>query len=930
MITMDPKALNTAYEDVRNRLNMFAKDNGLQDEINAYLVALIQNNQFNHLPHQLHLGLDVVSIISKSRFGDIVDVPVQMGHHGIDYYDDWDNFQTNKALQQQQQKISAKLLNTLSLLAAPKNYAEAYAMQKLLLNINPHFLDANHFQEFKNLRGKAELEMHRYGQQQVDNQLKQQQDQAMDKIQAVSGMQEALNEAIVGGHAEILDLLELLKAQGIEISEKLIKGLMQNQLIQKDVRTIIAYLENAEMEKIRQQKKEMKMASYQGLYDACYFTAELGNVVGSKDLVRAAQIAQAGIRIQQASDQILNASTFGVAILSPYAAIGLAVMKVFSLFQKNNSPHAMIMKQLANISRQIKALHQDVLRHFGRVDEKLNYLLEKILEGFEHLQLSLHVNIDMKLSQIQSEIATLTKITKIGFEALLTQDLSEQLQYVDDVKQGVIVNPSLTQAEYETRMGKLVRFISENANSPILNGLVYKHLLENTKGSTQQVIEILSQRPVSILHGLLGLLVEFAKVNLAVPELKTLFSKNIVHPGLWQLALQAYSDMHSIYRGKYNYDPRGVRLKQFRQQGQDLSLAINVFSSNIAFYQRIFDQLNGCRESINTSLQAAMVPVISQPSSFHLFFEVPEKLKNTKEIKKVNQEFFLRENLIQLLKKNKKAIPEIFFSAEGLALGYFEFKVHLPDSVRSRKHHHGEFGISQGGRTGLEINFIMGNQIIHITEPQLSENYNSTNLKQFYSYILTRNTKLTCKPAEIEQMKRAINQHGTVVKQKIALDMANRLQDNPSYHQLLKLNHFLIAYLIYGGFSEEAITEIKGFLLMDNIADQFAAIAQSPQQNIDLPVLKIASEIELAKIKQLIENEINENVQTKVSVLSAHLHSSLVVLDELDIARTSLVDDSIKIAHKPGQTYGELFSANPSAVPKNTSPDFTTKAMVPK
>ncbi len=938
---------NTTYKLLDQRFNTFAQDNKLGHGIKKFLEAKQQNSEFDASPYVEHALVDAASLVFSAIPIKGFVLNFDAAHHGIDYLQDKANHEALAKTDNLQRIVSENLMKTLYAVKGgmPDDPVYFLSFHKKLLNINPHFLDPIHYEEFMNLRGKAQLDASKYHYlQTIDNnkllqELQNNQDRTINRMIELKEMQVGLNTFVVNAHADLQELmLQLneqgiehsvqlksillnLKKQGIEIDDKLknvllqlrdqgveinanvLSGLLKNKLIQNDVQTVIAYLKDMELQKIKQQQHELKMANYQGLASACGFMCELGSVIGSRDLIRIGQIAHAGIQIHQAAEQLLNPAFIGTAMLSPYMAIGMAALKIFTLFQNQDNPQKIMMKQLANISKQIKELHQDMLTRFDRMDEKLDFFFKKMIAGFQHLDVTLHVYVESKLLQIQSEILTLSKITQTGFEELLLKDLFEQMQHVDDVRQGIIT-PSLSESKFHDRMGKLSRFVYDGSCSKLFNGLIYDHLLKDTPGSTQQLISICSQQSASIWHGLLGLLTKFSKDNLNMLELQQILPYEMFHPGLWQAAVDVYCNMQAIYANQYSYDLKKLNIAKFKAQGEKLLNVVNLFSTNKQLYQNLLSLIFQCNKKLEPIFKKISSSITQHAQQPRLIFEIPKSIINSDKNRKIHASFFTIDNSVKLLKKAKIEIPIVFFNAQALGLGYLEFQWHLPDSVRSRKHHKGEKAVSKGQKAGLEITFVTGTQRMTLLTPGLSDKFHCDTLDGLYFHILTY-SRFVCSGNLVNQVNAMINKDSLDAKKAHALEISQFLLQESAYHRLLKLDHFLIVYLTFGGFSEELIIAVKNNLLLDNVAEQFARFAQNLHLNV-LPEIKFSGKDCLGKIQKLIFSEIDKE---KTSQIAVYIHKGILSMDKLEIAAQALPSGVINSSYKPGQTRVEFLAA---------------------
>lgn len=923
------------YDDIRTRFNMFAEQRGLSDQINTLLVAEMEAGHFNHSPYIAHMvvnGADIVKNFAAAEYPVLDKLSLDIAHTGIDYYYDFQDHKAKAALESQRSKIADGVIETFKLLGEPRSYIEALAQQKVLLNINPHYFDAYHYEQYQQQRNKLNLAIERFSDinqrnmfvmiLQEHEKIAQHHDkyfQAMDKFKQVQDNSlKILNriDQTIPHKAQVDTLIKQLQEHGIEINDKLFTLIYQNEEIRTDLGKVLEYIDNENQAKLLQAQQQTKNANYQGLSDACHFVSELGRVTGSRELSVIGGIAQASVQIHRSVDQIMNASMSGFAIMGPYAAIGMAVLGVFSLFKRSSDPNKMIMKQLMKISKQITALHKDMSQHFQHLDEKLNYIFQKIMETFESLQLNLNISVSSKISEIQSQLETLTRICQIAFEEMLLKDLKSLVAYMGDIREGMSKLPT-SQENYEEKLRIIREFILEKSCSPLLNGTVYKDLLLPNPGHTKQMMGLLKTRDFSNLQNLLGLLVHFAKSDLKISEFQSINERQIFHPRLWQIALETYLEFKKLNDNKFEYDTKGVNLQKFSEHLHHYLKFIYQIQTNKSLYQKLFDEIKSCQNQLQIDLTAIIKTnggtiITTRP----IEYELPDKLRDQESVK-MTQTYF--SNLKGILQKAAITIPPKFHEAEQLGLGYIEIRMHMPKSLHNRstrKHRH-KYKCSKGDTAGLEINFYLAGQKLPLYKAGIvKEELKKYRLDGMYGKLIAdcKTTSPEIKRSE-QLIEQAIKQHTSTSKTQSAQRIASYLTDSASYHRLLKLNHLLLAYLTCAGLTAEQIKPLEDNLLLIDLINVYENCAKNPA-NKEMPAIQFCSPELLSQNCVAVLNHLNDMgsaLQLSPELLS--LQDLLLQLPKLNTAIPS------------SQFHGSFFP--PADRPSSAAPPVTKQVAKP-
>jgi len=921
----DAQQFNVEYEDLRQRFNRFAHEKGLADKINQLLVSEIELTQFNHEPYILHAVTDAALTPLEKLNCDLV-------HRLIDWRYDYNENKANNQLELQRKAVASELIETLRLLGIPRTYTSALAHQKLLLNINPHFLDKAHYEDFNQLREQVNLQLNRFLPEvlserftsiEADNQqLLDRQNQFLYSMRELERLQHTtlnglqnLNDS-VATKSEVEKLISELKNQGIEINDKLYAVLIQSTVTRQTLEQLVTYWKTEQYREHLREQQALKDARYQGVADSCHFLQQLGIYFDSPTLVNVSKITQAGIQIHRATDQILSAGTFSLAVLSPYAAIGSAILSIFSLFKQEQNPQQQIMRQLAQLSKQINALHREVKQIGRETNEKLSSVLQKLTDLFPNLIASTRVPIARKLSEIQSELAVLNKITRLGFEELRLNDLMSIKSHVQDIEED-ITGMTMTEALYEDYMRRLRTYATETACAPLVNGTAYQSLLKASAETTHQFIEVLDIENTHSLLGLLGLITIYARDFLKIPDFQSIEPRQIFHPEIWRITVETYLFLKKRY-SNFQYDAKNIILNVFSKQAKIVMDLIHQFRFNPNLYEELFSQLIShtvAMENIRTELSACNADSLIASESIdktmqsfanhypqhpQIHYELPPHLHGHKESENATEQFFKTTNLMELLHKQGKIIPAEFLYAEHLGLGIFNYEFHMPQLNKKHHKHTNKFRIKSGDIAGFSISFMLGGQRYPIFKPTMFKGkIKGSDLLAIYKKIALDGTE-SCYTSEISaQFKKIIYSSIQQTKRNRAEQVATKLSNSNSYHNIVRLKYFLLIYLACAGSNNTNLMQIKNKLQISNIIPILEYSAQHIEANQAFPDIKFTTVAELEGLKQEILSRINcapsqEKIIFNDNVVTEHIQASLVQIQQLSLLNDTMTNSEGK------------------------------------
>jgi len=896
---MKGREFSQCYEETRQRFNRFAEELGIRDKINALLVEEIEQSKFNHKPHLAHLFTDLVASLPKTK-----DLNMDGVHRAIDYYFDYSEHSDNENIRRMRRELSSDYLQAIELLGPANNYTQALAQSKLLYRLNPHVLDPQHIERFRNLRGDTELKMQQFAQDETNQQLEsiqlenqallQKQDSALASLEELSRVQSALKGNLqdigdsMATSSDVSDLVALLKSQGIEVSEALTGLLAKDELTRKKLNQVLTYLAANEKEKMIRCQQEMKAANYQGLSDACYFVAQVGELTGSRALATTARVAQAGVKISQAVERIASGALSGAALLGPISAIGMATLGILSLFRHSPDPHQQIMKQIEALSAQIKALHHDVLDRFDHVDQRLTFLLEIMLQSFHSAQLSQHVSVTRNLFIIQGELKTLMRYTKAGFEEMLLKDLGETVAYVDDLRDGKSSSQHLTQADYESKLRLLRSYVLERSCSPLLNGAVYAHLLEENHASTSQLVSLLQEEHVLVTQNILGLVNAFLGKR-GVEELQDIKQHHLFHPEIWRIGLSTYIALFKMMADQYYYDAKGANLIRFKEQAERMMRFFNQLQEDESLYLKVFEQIETDSQCVGQALNQ-LLEKLDEKQNFSSVLkpvDVPEKLKSHTESVRATQQFFTQDKLLSALAKREVVPPKEFIVAQELGIGQLEYTVYLPSSLYKKHHkHHGKYKVKKGEKAGVEIHFNIRGSKTLLYSPGLTIECRYTKLSGMYEYFMSLTKPVADLKKKTELISQKTKQFEKDQNKQRALRVASSLSDSPEYNRLLQYSHFLVQCAVIAGFPKELVSKIKNILFLKDVIPQYEAFSRNVSDQAELPTCRFVDGQQLGALRDEMVHFVREAKDPEIvereccSTLVAQVQAGIAEINE--------------------------------------------------
>ncbi len=826
------------YENYRKLLNANADNYELPDRINQLLVSDMEGQGFNHAKHIMSMGVDVFALVSSKDLALV--------HDGIDYYYAYQDHKGAVELANQRKAISADLIHAIESLGTPGNYTQALAMQKLICKINPSFLDASHYEQFQNLYKTSCAKVDYYaGVDTTQRLVNIEQEQA----KLVSGQEqyfslacELKNLSVNIAHkvdgvqsgmvtpAHVNELVKLLEAQGVEASDQLQVLLSQNGVVYAEVKKVVAYLADAQRQKLAAAELQKQAENIQGLSNACHFVGQLARTIQSKELATAAMLAQGSVQIYQATQQIISGAVTGLALLNPASAILMVGLGVVGFFRKQDDPNKIILRQLQNITRMIRVLHRDVLDHFALNREQISHLLTSVTTAFSNLDKFLSACVVRGIDDIQKDLSLLLHMVEIGFRELMLNDLEGLTSYVAKVKDGAIKIESANKDYITEKLCALNDYALKKSSRDIFTGEIYATVLQTN--NTQRLVEILkAAQDEHKLPYLIGLLQSYLKNQLKITSLQSKNSRKIEQPNIWALAVHAYLDLWQLAGKKVAFDTESNYLRDIQNQAENLLGFLTILQADAEIYDKLFASIIQCTASVQKEITnivqrhkqtkitvenslATQLATVKDglPREPLIIFSVPEKLQSKEKARKITNNFFSKNKLIPFLQENGITIPAEFLLAEKLGLGRFEYRYDAGDGFSKKHHRHGSYRLKAGCRAGVEISFVCQGQKMVLYAANQSVKDGGDNLENLYKRSILKATTRVYNKQTCHDMLQIIGQHLAANKKQLSLDLLNALTHSSAYQELFKSSYFMHAICACAGMPKAILQRVAAIL----------------------------------------------------------------------------------------------------------------------
>lgn len=889
-------SIDDIYEKLRQRFEMFARENELASSIEHFILLQQQNEEFNHLPHISHISADTAGLIFKN-FGADVDIV----HSSLDYFFAYQEHQNQAEIKQARVALSQKTLATIELLGLPNDYSQALAQQKLLSKLNLSFLDPVHFEQFKQRQNQINNKVIQFSQQQQNKQYQdifeqnqqqyQQQIQALNAIKQIYGMTQNNNRLISDNNAEnkqqVKLIIQRLHQLGISTENHLASIFAQNDFALSKLEVIVDYLEHQQLEKLNQQGQQYKTEQFKGVNDACQLVLTVASYTQSKPLMIAATVAQSSNCVTQAIDFILQGGMSSLGMLTPLSAIGMAVFQVFSLLRRNKNPDVqqLILKNIAQLSRQIHHLHGELQQTKKEILYRIDYYFSSLFKALEHINQTFHVTVLRQLTDISSDLQTLFELTKAGFNEVLLKDLKDSLMYLRDIEQGIKPLEDVKQSIFEKHLRVFSNFALRQSGNELFTGGFYAYLLKDIKNvdSINKTLICTNRRKIM---SLLGLVLCHGQQQLNISKLQAIENKLVVNPEIWLLAVKSYLDLQIKFYTIYEYDPKRVNHEAFLRQADHMILYVNVLQQEENIYIKLIDNISQYYLRAVKKIELALANFIQlhhyHPNSdnINIFddkkFTIPQSPKYQEYVipkvlkaKSKEANYFSLQSINNKLNQLGIKIPQVCLIAEKLGIGQLEYRFHPPQDLKhnhhkSEKHKH-KYTLKPG-QMGFEINFYFEGRCIPLYKASYINNkHHFGNLNETYNAIIKQGTQAFYNEEALNQIKYVIENRVIKDKKFLCREIYNESYDD--IQNCLTQCYWLHNYLSIAGFPEDVLTHVEKIITKLKSMEAFKSYAESSQRNIDFPLAPHFDQHEINDLKKMILDLINQ--ESVVSVFNS-------------------------------------------------------------
>lgn len=438
---------------------------------------------------------------------------------------------------------------------------ELYAYKKELLNIPPAVrqyagdrynritteVDNRIHTKITHERDTVQKRQHEQTTTQL-NEISQHNTQLMDIIQRTYSPQEIKPELF-----QPTEMTPIETAQRIAELDYLLPGLEQNskeQMAQlspemfnkavEDIAQIRGFLaDNAQQaqqqaqEQARQARAaaeiQQKLAEYDGIGQACNFTSQLGQAIGSKSLVQAGVIGQSLMKICAAKTTLDTSAVAGFAMLGPIGIIGGSALAIFQAFGPE-APDAnqIIIDMLGQIKQQIEDFRTEMHERFEETFQRFDELFRFCHNGFSHIIDRLNNNVVPRLVQLQNTLDTLAGYIE---QAELDQRLGQVSQ---DVRLGGATQVLNTQQSviYYEHLARLAHHASFTASENYCNAASRTMAQTDPHSLTLALRQLFQNSERFLMSSNIDFLKELAPINID--------QASIPNPTIWTSVVSEY------------------------------------------------------------------------------------------------------------------------------------------------------------------------------------------------------------------------------------------------------------------------------------------------------------------------------------------------------------------------------------------------------
>lgn len=836
------------YNERRERLNTLAEDRHFLDQVNAHNARCIESNAFNHIYYINRLVIDAAEVVVHNTRVKKWIPNLNFVHSANEYYHDYKNHNMNMELERENARLANDYLDMIILvLPKPKNLAEALAQKKLLANVPTDTLDGKYLTRFNQIRDKSQTSIEIYKHQadldsfqRVNEKivtLEQKQNEAINRItrqheilNEVKHLVATLDERQISIDEKLVLLQQQLAEYGLHVDESFLMVIQRHELLATGLSQVLGYLDKERQIKHDQAEQQALIAQYQGLSDTSQLLIAVGQISGNKTISLIGRIAFNTVTIAQTAHMLITQKIAGLALLTPYSAMAMAALQLFSLFRSNNNDdtNQFILKQLALLSRQIQSLHHELKTEFADLNRKIDHYFYSLMRQIQWLEKTLLLSMQHQLSIISQDMQLLRMITITGFRHVLLKELWELVSHHNDLTREISSRNIINKTDAENMLRKLRDYACFTSRTELFTGTIYKGLLgPETLITLSRLNETLAEHRESP-HDIIGLIFLYAKHGLQLPQLKSISDNAIFNITIFLTAINTYGSLKTILKDVVLYDPDKMNDLAFVTVAENVINFLLCLQQEKLIYQQFFSKISDCIERIN----AVVTHFVSTHSNAHAFsmllsfndllnthkgkrpqsygfqpFEVEPDLSGRQE----NQDFFKQENITNIIENNGFIIPDIFILAEALKLGQFECRFVAPTNI-DKKRHTSETDphkyTLKPCRGGMDIRFVFRSGIsfsLYIAS-ELSGEHKFGPLRKLYAHSIKEGTKPNFNETMLKHVFSLVSQEWLSLRKELTLLISNQI--SIAYTRLINQSYWLQLFGALAHFPQDFITSI--------------------------------------------------------------------------------------------------------------------------
>lgn len=396
----------------------------------------------------------------------------------------------------------------------------------------------------------------------------------------------------------IEDILHIFEENKIIFTEQQKECLSNNiNLLSAETRALLTSYFS-----LKSKNSDLKLTDeeYKGLIDGCAFFSAFGFIIKSPTLQKIAGISSAVIQVSRHVGKIKEcmaaAGGFGgLAVLSPYAAIGMIGLNLINSFLDfGPSEHEILMRHLNKLSSQIEDLHKDLKKQFVQLREYLKAEFDSIRYQLASIQYLIQGVMLRKLSDIEGEVKYVSHLVKSGFDDLLLSDLNKRLFQVKQYKKGIVPLKISGQIEPIKQLLKLAFWLKKQSYNPQFTGmlLINYNSKKLFRFSYKQCADLIYRNDYHTnLGGILPALLYIGK-EVGLLDFPNQFK--FPHTTLWTKAFHSYLDLRQLMlqSGLSDYDQKNDQLEKFENRLNSYTDTLKKKFSDKGFNQRLMKKLS--------------------------------------------------------------------------------------------------------------------------------------------------------------------------------------------------------------------------------------------------------------------------------------------------------------------------------------------------